>query len=146
MGMISHGLAVGIGFALGNPDRRRKLTQLAQHPRARRARALAADRLRAVTDRATRTADGAGVGARPAAAPGPGLSVARTVPAAPGAGPSSPALVSKLRERLRRGGGGESSTDTAVATAAAHTAAAADGVPASSAPESPVPPVPPHRP
>jgi len=142
MGMISHGLAVGIGFALGNPDRRRKLTQLAQHPRARRARALAADRLRAVTDRATRTADGAGVGARPAAAPGPGLSVPRTAPAAPGAGPSSPALVPGLRERLRRGGAGEPPSDTA----AAHTAAAADGVPASSAPESPVPPVPPHRP
>lgn len=55
MGMISHGLAIGIGIALGNTDRRRKLTQLTHHPRARRVRELATDRLRAVTDRPTRT-------------------------------------------------------------------------------------------
>jgi hypothetical protein len=141
MGLISHGIAFGIGYLVARPEGRRQLVQLREQVRE-------AARRPEVTRMTERGWDLAGAGVRAAKrrAARPTVEVAGVAPS----DPAAPAgLVPKLRDRLRRprpsGGTPVATDDTGVATAAAGTAAAADGVPVSPAPEHPVPPVPPAR-
>ncbi len=61
MGLISHALAMGVGYVLGRPDTRQKLIELAHHPKAQQLREqgqnLATDGLHTAQHRLGLTAD-----------------------------------------------------------------------------------------
>jgi hypothetical protein len=133
MSLFTKALIFGAGYALGHPQGRRQLVQareqasrLAQNPRVVQAREhawdVAGDQALAVKNRVA--------GAKFRRSAGSGASSAGSAGSRPQ--PAQPSVPPRV-----------DSTDTAVATAAAGTAAAADGVRVSPAADQPTPPVPP---
>ena len=133
MGLFAKAIIFGAGYALGHPQGRRQLvqlrgqaTRLARNPRVVRAREQAWD---VVGDQALAVQNRV-AGAKFRRSAGSGASSVGTS----GGRPQHDQPSVPQRSHV---------TDTAVATAAAGTAAAADGVRVSAAPHEPTPPVPP---
>ena len=102
MGLLSHAMAAGVGYALARPEARQKLVDLAQHPKVKQLRDqgqdLATTGVRRAKSRPSRSdaagTDETGPGGTESAATPPCVGVPSTPPSAssPPSGPDPTAL------------------------------------------------------
>lgn len=170
MGLLSKALVFGLGYALGHPEGRRRLSQLqgqatglTKHPQVVKVKEqawdVAGDQALAVKNRVAKARStskgGAASTGTPSTVPTPGtvttpstITVPTPVTGAPSPSPTatspSPASTPSPGTTPPRPRPAATGDDTAVATAAAGTAAAADGLRATPGVDGPTPPVPPN--